>query len=58
VAAHRVVSGVRAVVANVAIGRLAVVLMVTVPAVIEAHAVIVPVADVHSKWLPRLNLKS
>jgi hypothetical protein len=58
VAHLKVVSGVRVAVGNAAIGRPAVVLMVIVLAATEAHAVIVPAAVGHSKWLRRLNSKS
>ena len=58
VAVRRAVSGVRVDVGNAAIGRPAVVLTVTVPAVIEAHAVTVPVVDGHLRWRPRLSSKN
>jgi hypothetical protein len=58
VARLKVVSGARVAVGNVAIGPPAIVLMVTAPAAIEAHAVIGLVAAVHSRWLRKLNLKN
>ena len=54
----KVVSGVRVVVGNAAIGSLAIVRMVTGPAATEARAVTVPVAVGHSKWRRRLNSKN
>jgi hypothetical protein len=55
---RRAASGVRAVVASVAIGPPAVVLMVIVLAATEARAVTVLVAAGRSRWLRKSNWKN